>query len=206
MAVNHSRLCSVALLVLILLVAFTGRAEAGPIVSSASDCGQETLEKPFLRWVDPAQYFLAPDGSFSRGAAGWQRSNAEVVAENQPYTSHGAVPGALELENGGSATSPAVCVGIAHPTVRFFARNTGSLLGSLRVEVLFEGAGGAVNSLTIGLVAGTGGWSPTLPMPVVANLLALLPGERTAVAFRFTAQGLGGAWRIDDVYVDPYGK
>ena len=40
--------------------------------------------------------------------------------------------------------------------------------------------------------------------PILVNLLALVPGERTAVAFRFTPRGLG-SWLIDDVYVDPYG-
>jgi hypothetical protein len=41
-------------------------------------------------------------------------------------------------------------------------------------------------------------------MPIVANLLPLLPGDHTPVAFRFTPVGLGGDWRIDDLYVDPY--
>ena len=41
-------------------------------------------------------------------------------------------------------------------------------------------------------------------MLVIANLLPLLPGETTPVAFRFTAQGAD--WSIDDVYVDPYAK
>ena len=37
---------------------------------------------------------------------------------------------------------------------------------------------------------------------VVANLLPLLPPDMTAVRFKF-APLLGGAWQIDDVYVDP---
>jgi hypothetical protein len=41
-------------------------------------------------------------------------------------------------------------------------------------------------------------------MPVIANLLPLLPGELTPVRFRFTPVGLGAAWQIDDVYVDPF--
>jgi hypothetical protein len=40
-------------------------------------------------------------------------------------------------------------------------------------------------------------------MPLVVNLLPLLPGDYTPVAFEFTPQGYGGNWRIDDVYVDP---
>ena len=76
--------------------------------------------------------------------------------------------------------------------MRFFARRTsGWLLDSLKVEVLFEGAGGQVNSLPIGLVLAGGSWQPTLPFPVLASLLPLLPGEQTPVAFRFTPVGGG---------------
>ncbi len=45
-------------------------------------------------------------------------------------------------------------------------------------------------------------WQPTLPTVVVANLLPLLPGEQTPVAFRFTPVG-SATWTIDDIYVDP---
>ena len=97
-----------------------------------------------------------------------------------------------------------MCVGIEHPTVRFFARRTsGWLLDSLKVEVLFEGAGGRVNSLPVGVVLAGGSWQPTLPYPVLASLLPLLPGEQTPVAFRFTPVG-GAGWQIDDVFVDPW--
>jgi hypothetical protein len=51
-------------------------------------------------------------------------------------------------------------------------------------------------------VLGGSKWTPTLPLPVIANLLPLLPGDLTPVRFRFTP--VGGAWQIDDVYVDPY--
>ena len=66
---------------------------------------------------------------------------------------------------------------------------------------------GIVNSLPlVGAVLPTSSWQPTvLPVVVVANLLPLLPGQRTPVAFRFTPT-LGGAWSIDDVYVDPYSR
>jgi hypothetical protein len=191
-------------LALVLLLGLAGRAEAGTLVSTATDCQTEVIEQPFLRWADPAKYFLAQNGSFTDGANGWGSSGARVVDDNRPGSTYGG--GALEIEGGESATSPAVCVGIEDPTIRFFARNTGSLLGTLTVEVLFEDAAGDVRSLPIGVVAGAGGWSPSLPMPIVANLLSVLDGGKTAVAFRFTGAGIGSSWRIDDLYVDPYGK
>jgi hypothetical protein len=87
--------------------------------------------------------------------------------------------------------------------MRFFAKRTsGTILSTLTVEVLFEGLGGVVKSLPIGVVLGGSKWQPTLPFPVVANLLPLLPGQMTPVAFRFTARG--GTWQVDDVYIDPW--
>ncbi len=182
-------------------------ARAGVLVASAPDCDDQVLEQPFLPWLDPASYVLVPDGDLSAGGAGWQLSNASIAEENEPYQVHGAGPArSVALPPGSSATSPALCVGLLHPTLRFFARNMGTTLGTLRVEVLFEDAAGNVRALPIGQVLGHRGWSPTLPMPVIANLLPLLPGQHTAVAFRFTPSGPGSSWLIDDVYVDPYRK
>ena len=194
-------------LLLLLLVVAPARAQAGVLVASSTSCEDQAFERPFLPWLDPAQYVLAPDGTFSRRAAGWTLSGARIVADNEPYYVHGdEAPAALALPAGSSATSRAMCVGVLHPTLRLFARNTGSLLGTLLVEVLFEDASGQVRALPIGTVAASRGWHPTLPLPVLANLLALLPNERTAVAFCFTPQGPSSSWRIDDVCVDPYTK
>jgi hypothetical protein len=163
-----------------------------------ASCAGQVLERPFLPWADPAQYVLAPDGDFAGGADGWQ--GGDVIAERSPLSGDRA----LRVGSDGSATSPAMCVTLLHPTLRFLARNADGPTGTLGVEVLFEDLAGQVQSLPIGVVAGADSWVPTLPMPIVANLLALLPGGQTPVAFRFTARG--GDWRIDDVYVDPYCK
>ena len=184
------------------------RADAGLLAASATDCDRQVLEQPFLRWADPAQYTLLQDGSFGAGARAWKLSSgASVVGENEPFRVHGDHRAAsLRLDSGSSATSPALCVGIAHPTLRFFARNDGPLTSTLAVEALFEDALGTTRSVDLGLVTGHSTWAPTLPLPVVANLLAVLPDERTPVAFRFSTPPSSGAWLIDDVYVDPYSK
>jgi len=195
------------LLALACSLALPAGARTGVLVDAAPSCEDRTLERPFLRWLDPMSYTLAPDGTFSGRARGWERHGARIVADNEPWRVHGdTVTAALDLPRGSSATSPAICVGLEHPTLRLFARNTGSALGELRVDVRFEDALGTVHTAPIGLVTGAGTWEPTLPLPIVANLLPLLPGQHTPVAFRFTPVGAGSAWRIDDVYVDPYGK
>ena len=53
-----------------------------------------------------------------------------------------ATRSSLKLPSGSSAKSAAMCVGIEHPTLRLFARNTGSPLSALKVEVHFEDCAG----------------------------------------------------------------
>jgi hypothetical protein len=198
------RICSAVAAAAFAVLLLAPGAHASGLTAS---CDGQELERPFLPWADPAQYVLAPDGALDRGADGWDLANAGVVADNEPFEVRGpAEPAALHIGPGGSATSPAMCVTLAHPTLRFFARNAGVTGGTLTVEVLFVDPLGRVQSLPIGLVSGTGRWSPTVQMPIVANLLALLPGGQTPVAFRFTPAGEGSEWTIDDVYVDPYCK
>ena len=87
--------------------------------------------------------------------------------------------------------------------MRFFVKLTShNVLATLRVEVLFEDAQGAVHAQTIGVLAAGPEWQPTPLVPVVVNLLPLLPDDRTAIAFRLTPQG--GSFRVDDLYVDPW--
>jgi hypothetical protein len=186
-------------------------ASAGVLVESAPNCDQ-VLEQPFTRWGDNASYTLAPNGGFESGTDAWTvRGGAEAVEGNEPWHVHGASDShSLHLPRGASAESGTVCVGLEHPTMRFFVRSRtsglgGALLSSLRVDVLTETSLGAVVRLPIALITPKSTWKPSHRVLIVANLLPLLPGEHTPVAFRFTAQG-PGEWWIDDVYVDPRGR
>jgi hypothetical protein len=183
----------IALAVLLLPLFATAAARADE--TSAGRCEGRVIEQPFTAFDDVADYFLVPDGDFSAGAAWWQLGGAEVVADNEPWSAHGDVPAALQLAPGASATSPTVCVAENDPTMRFFARGT----GTLQVDVLYTDELGEPASLTIGTVTGDGEWAPTDALPITANTYEM------AVAFRFTAVD-DSAWTIDDVYVDPYRK
>ena len=180
-------------------------ANAGLLVASAPNCEEQTLERPFARWLDPLSYHLIPDGGFEQGAAGWSLSKARVVDGNEPFYVHGAGERkSLSLPRGSVATSPVMCAGLDKPVMRFFAKSSGGLLSlsTLAVEVLFETSSGQVRALPVGVVLPTTRWQPTLPLPVLASLLPLLPGEQTPIAFRFRPLG-GATWTIDDVYIDP---
>lgn len=202
----HRRSAFTAFLVTVGLVAgVPAGAQAGVLVDSATDCDSRSASQVFLPWLDVANYVLAPGGR-AESAAGWSFDGAAGLAGDQePWNVAGENDTkSIKLPAGSSATTASMCVGIEHPTLRFFARSSGTgLLSSLRADVLFEDSFGTVHALPIGIVTPGSAWNPTLPMVVTASLLPLLPNEQTAVAFRFTPQG-PGSWWIDDVHVDPW--
>jgi hypothetical protein len=180
-------------------------ADAGLLVRTVGPCDGRATSRVFLPWLDPLNYTLVSGGTFEGATAGWTGTGAaQVVAGSETYYVAGANHvRSLSLPPGSSATTPSTCVGLDRPVLRLFARNTGSALSTLRVDVLFEDASGTVRSLPAGVLVAGRNWNATLPVPVVVNLLPLLPGQGTPVAFRFTPLGVGGGWAIDDVYVDP---
>ena len=206
--VSLRRITLVSALVGVLALGAAPAANAGLLVSSATGCSSDVLTQPFLPWLGPRSLRarsrrrlrgrclrLAPRGS-------GDHRDQRALLRPQPR----ATGPRSSCSPADSATSPTMCVGIEHPTLRFFARHDGALTSTLRVDVIYTDALG--NRPARSRSAGSSpaiSWSPTLPMPVIANLLALLPGERTRIAFRFVAQG-DAVWQIDDVYVDPYRK
>jgi hypothetical protein len=164
---------------------------AAPAIARAG-CAPQPLDRTFLPWLDAAWYQAAPDGGLENGGAGWTLAGgAAVVDGNDPYE-----PGAsaLSLPAGASATTPPVCVDLAHPTLRFFGRGAS---GPLVVTAVFRDALGNEYELPVGTALASPSWAPSAVMPVLGNLLS------SQVSFRFTSLG---DWRVDDVFVDPYSK
>lgn len=178
-----------------------GRPQSPQAAPAALSCPGQTLEKPFVPWLDPANYVLLTNGSLE-SPGGWTLSNgAKLVAGNEPFHVHSATDrSSLSLPPGSSATSPPLCITLLHPDLRFFAVNTGSVLSLLEVDAIVK-IGVLKLTLPVGLVIGTGTWQPTLPIPFLTNLLAPVSGT---VSFRFRPLGKAGRWQVDDVYVDPY--
>jgi hypothetical protein len=185
----------------VLLVPLAGAATAQ--AQDVARCEGRVIEQPFTAWDDTLDYFLAPDGDFSAGAADWDLAGATVVEENEPWNVHGSeTAAAVQIDSGSSATSPWICVGLDDPTMRFFAHSTGDAAGTLDVEVLYTDGDGNGQALTIGTITGDSAveWTPVTPLPITANTYEM------TVAFRFTPQGSDSSWLIDDVYIDPYRK
>ncbi len=188
-------------------VAMTGAiaapANAGILTASATDCGDESLSQPFAGFGDNAQYKQVHGGSFEGSLSGWTLlGGAKVVSGNEPWKVGGSSQSkSLVLPAGSSVITPTSCVGIHEPTLRFFAKKNSGLLTTLAVSVYVKTSLGLVVPVPVGVVLANGQWKATPKMLIVANLLPLLPNDRTPVAFQFTP--LLGSWQIDDVYVDP---
>jgi hypothetical protein len=164
-------------------------ANAGLLVETSHSCDGQVLSQPFASLGDASYYTPVPGGSFDDSAApGWQLSRSRV--EN----------GALTLPAGSSATSPTVCAGIDHPSMRFFTKSSG-LLPLASVSVLTETSLGATVEIPLGLITPGSQLHASPKYLVLANLLPLLPNTYTPLAFRFRA--VTGTWTVDDVYLDP---
>jgi hypothetical protein len=163
-------------------------------------CPGQTTVQPFIPWGDHANYVLLPNGSFEN-MDGWALvGGAAQMSGNEPfYVNSPSDSRSLSLPSGASAVSPSMCFTLFHPDLRFFAVNTGSARSTLHVDVITNILGLKVTTPVATLASGSS-WQPTGTLPFLTNLLAPLS---EGVQFRFTAQGNGGSWQIDEAYVDP---
>jgi len=179
-------------------------ARAGKLLSS-SECGYEDPAPLFAQWGDFAGYSLAPQGDLSVSVGWTLNKQAAIVSEADPFS--GAAQ-SLQLAKGADAATPAMCVNLDNPTIRFFVRDAGGNgKANLKVDVLYEDLDGHVKHLTVArLKAGTE-WQPSAIVPMYMNMLAQASVSGvTAVAFRFKAEGLqkDETVSISSIYVDPY--
>ena len=160
---------------------------------NTNPCNLSALSHPFARWLDSADYELAPGGDFESST--WTLSGgAKLVAGSEPYAATGTLgSSSLSLPAASSAQSPPTCVDAAYPSIRFFIAGK----GSVAVNVV---DGGLV--IPAGIAVAGGGWSPSPVMLTISAVLGALSGGTAEVSLSFTA--LSGDPQIDDVFIDPW--
>jgi hypothetical protein len=186
------------------LLAQGRQARMGELLLRA-DCGYGTPSSVFADWGDPAIYALAPEGDLASTETWTLNKHARVVTGADPFS--GAAQ-SLELPKDGEAGTPAMCVNLDHPTIRFFVRDVGGNgKSNLKVRMLYEDFGGHVKHLTVAKLRVGSEWQPSLILPIYMNMLALAsPTGMTAVALEFEAEGLqkDEVLSISSIYVDPF--
>jgi hypothetical protein len=191
------------------LAAFSATATTAPANAALGLACPSPTSQVFAPWNDYAQYAFAPNGGFESGSNGWSLAGgAKVVAGNSSFFTHGKGERySLSLPAGSSATSPRMCISLFSSKMRFFAANAGSPSSKLKVQVIYGGGVSGLLSLvtkTLGLsdfgyVTAGSAWQPSPPIGMVSGTLPLLT---QSVQFRFVPDA-GGAWLVDDVYLDP---
>jgi len=182
-----------------------GQAVRTGKLSAAADCGTAPSAQVFLPWGDTADYALAPGGDLS-STDGWSLNKQATVAPGgDPFT---GAQQSLQLGKGAEAATPAMCVNLDNPTIRFFTRDEGGNgKANLKVDVLYEDLDGHVKHLTVAKLKAGEAWAPSMIVPMYMNMLAQASASgMTAVAFKFKAEGLqkSETLSISGLYVDPY--
>jgi hypothetical protein len=193
----------------LVLAAATATLAASSVPAMASSpgatCPASPLSNPFAAWGDDADYQLAPGGSVENGNAGWSlTSGAGAVEGNETFMV--TSPGdhlSMRLPGNASATTARECVGVEHPSFRFFVKqSSGSASSSLLVEVVYDDASGREVALPVGAISSSDSWAPSPSLPTMVEQIGATATAPVRISLRFRAQG-GGVWAIDDVYVDP---
>jgi hypothetical protein len=182
-----------------------GQAVRAGKLSAAADCGAAPSTQVFLPWGDAANYTLAPGGDLS-STDGWSLNKQAIVTSGaDPFS---GAQQSLQLTKGAEAATPAMCVNLDNPTIRFFTRDQGGNgKANLKVDVLYEDFDGHVKHLTVAKLKAGETWAPSMVVPMYMNMLAQASATgMTAVAFKFKAEGLqkNETLSISSLYVDPY--
>jgi hypothetical protein len=179
-------------------------ARGGELLASA-DCGYGDPSQIFSPWGDFALYTLAPQGDLSPSDEWTLDKESTVAVGGDPFSGSQQ---SLELAKDAEAATPAMCVNLDNPTIRFFARDEGGNgKSNLKVDVLYEDFDGHVKHLTVAKLRLGSEWQPSAIVPMYMNVLALAsPDGITAVAFKFKAEGLqkDETLAISGLYVDPF--
>ena len=170
-------------------------------------CTAPAIVPAFASLGDTRDYVLAPGGSFeAKTLDGWQveRAKREAGGSSLKLNDDGNKQ-SLKVPAGGSAVSPAMCVDLHYPTMRFMTKAQKNK-GQLRVEVIYPDSNNPVFH-EVGTVSADANdkWQATVDMPVYPERGGAKAGMRR-VALRFTSiadDNDSGDWRVDDLYVDP---
>jgi hypothetical protein len=180
----------------------TTAASSASATASSPACESAPVSKPFQAFGDSASYSIAPGGSFESAASGWSLVNSAVAEGNESYDVAGGSH-SLAIQPNGSAVSPAFCVTTANPTLRFFAKRTSGTWGVLNVLLLWTDSAGKSHETVVGAMQSGTSWTPSSALQLATTLPLWQAGESLSVKVVFRPEQYGGAWAVDDVFIDP---
>jgi len=132
------------------------------------------------------------------------------LLSNSAVTRESGVPAggshSLAIQPTGVVVSPSFCVNIAEPSFRFFLRQISGSWAVLNVILRWADSSGVSHDTTVAALQTGTAWTPS-PVLQLATTLPLTTSTSTISAkLVFKPEQYGGAWAIDDVYVDPHSR
>jgi hypothetical protein len=183
-------------------------AAALVLPAAAHACTPATGGSPvFAQFGDAADYTLLRGGSFEDVTNGWSFAGAAVVLGNESFGLHGASDShSLLINPSGAAVSPTICVDTSTPSFRFVSRRASGSWAQMTVNLLWTDSTGMQHTTTAGSLGGSAGWQPSPVLALGSSLPLWQPGTTLDVRLQFLPARYGGAWAIDDIYLDPYSR
>jgi hypothetical protein len=182
--------------------AVTEESTGGPVeveqtAATTLSCQDPVIVNPFTAFGDFRDYVLAPFGDFEQlDLPGWILEGGATALR----TSTGN--GVLRMPEGSTATSPAMCIDLNYPTIRYFVRDAAADEARLRTQVMYVDHETAYTPYTVGKLTAKSTWRLTEDIEIEPERGGVEAGWRR-VAFRLVAPRDEGDIRIDDLYVDP---
>jgi hypothetical protein len=202
---SRTRLAAVALFAAVLATTAALIVVPRALAVTMSTCPTYTLVQPFQTWTDTGSYFLGPGGDFESTLTGWTAKGiAKIVSGNESsYVNSKSDKYSVSLPGGSSITSPSVCVTTSTPDLRLFVRNTGLSSGKLNVNMTYTNKAGKPATITVASLTGTSTWALSPSVNFLQSIVPLVNScGQTWVTFTFAPSG--GAWQVDDFFVDPF--
>lgn len=180
---------------------------AAPTAADAA-CATTSTKQAYKRFNDYAQYSLAPGGSFESGTSGWSLTKASVASGNETFkVGSSSDAKSLAVQPTGRVMSAPMCIGVEHPTFRLFAKRTSGSWGVLNVKLRWtDPNSGQVNETNVASLGGENytSWAPSPPINLASPLGLWQAGSSLSVRIVLDPEDYGGAWSVDDLYIDPY--
>lgn len=189
----------------LLAVFVTPLVAAGP---ASAACATTATKKAFAAFGDKADYSLLPGGGFETGTTfGWNFGLSSVVAGNETsFIGLKTDSKSLAVPAKAITVSPKFCVGVEHPTFRFFAKRRSGTWQNLQVKLRWTDSRGNVNTTAVGALNGSdfATWKPTPSFKLAQTLPLWQAGQTITAQIVLDPEDYGGDWQVDDIYIDPY--
>ena len=175
----------------------SGEVAVEQTAATTQTCQDPVVVNPFTSFGDVRDYVLAPFGDFESATLdGWSfEGGAGIVADEDGNRS-------LDLPAGSAATSPAMCIDLNYPTVRFFVRNMLQDDADLKVQVMYVDHAKAYQPHDVMKLKAKRAYGLTKDIKIDPQRGGKDAGWRR-VSFRFIAQKDKGDFHVDNLYVDP---